>query len=197
MHTFVPHTLQQSTARCAKRNPVRSHLAPVALALLVATGIHGAHAAVGAPAQPAAEAALAASHEGVCRDTPSARAAIQTLAQELRSQGMAFRATCQGTSAGWVVQVKVVDGFKASKVVRGPLADGHDVDMGTPAGVHLSGAAPRAHGFSPDVQYNREWLRSVMARHRFESLPDAWWHFAQRHDAGPAQPQGDTDLAAR
>jgi D-alanyl-D-alanine dipeptidase len=196
MHTFVPPSLQQPAPRAFS---MRSHLAPAALALMLASGVHGAQAAVSAPAQPAAaEAALSASRDGGCRETPSARVAVEALAQELRGQGMAFRATCQDASAGWVVQVKVVDGFKASKVVRGPLADGHDVDMGTPAGVRLSGAAPHAQGFSPDVQYNREWLRGVMARHRFEAMPDAWWHFAVRHDAAPKQQQqGETDLAAR
>ena len=83
--------------------------------------------------------------------------------------------------------------MKASKVVRGPLADGHDVDMGTPAGVELAGAAPHAQGFSPDVQHNREWLRGLMARHQFDALPDAWWHFTPRGQA----PADDTDLAAR
>jgi D-alanyl-D-alanine dipeptidase len=99
---------------------------------------------------------------------------------------MALQATCNAASGGWVVQVQVVDGTKAHKVVHGPLADGQAVDMGTPAG---------ASGFSPDVLHNRQWLRALMARHQFDNLPDAWWHFAQR-GVPPAQ-AADTDLAAR
>ncbi len=26
-------------------------------------------------------------------------------------------------------------------------------------------------GFSPDVQFNRQWLRTLMAQHRFSDLP--------------------------
>lgn len=109
---------------------------------------------------------------------------------------MALKATCQAASGGWVMQVRVTDGAKASKVVRGPLADGHDVDMGTPAGVRLAGApAAAAQGFSPDVQHNRQWLHALMARHQFDNLPDAWWHFAQR-GVVPSQ-AAETDLAVR
>ena len=108
---------------------------------------------------------------------------------------MALQATCNTASGGWVVQVQVVDGTKAHKVVRGPLADGQAVDMGTPAGAARSEAAAGASGFSPDVLHNRQWLRALMARHQFDNLPDAWWHFAQR-GVPPAQ-AADTDLAAR
>jgi D-alanyl-D-alanine dipeptidase len=118
-----------------------------------------------------------------CPQDPAALSAFSQLAQQLRAQGMALNAQCRAASGAWVVQVMVVDGLKASKVVRGPLADGHEVDMGTPAGVPLGRAPANAHGFSPDVQYNRQWLRSLMAKHQFNNLPDAWWHFAQQHSS--------------
>lgn len=124
-----------------------------------------------------------------------ARAALQRIAHELQTQGMSLQATCKPSSHGWTVQVRVVDGMKASKVVRGPLADGQNVDMGTPSGVALTGASVDAPGVSPDVQHNRHWLRALMARHQFDNLPDAWWHFAQR-GVSPAQ-AADADLAAR
>ena len=108
---------------------------------------------------------------------------------------MALTASCHAASGAWVVQVRVVDGMKASKVVRGPLADGHDVDMGTPAGVQLAGAERGAEGFSPDVQHNRDWLRDLMARHQFDNPPNAWWHFAQR--GGVPAALAETDIAAR
>ena len=108
---------------------------------------------------------------------------------------MALQANCNAASGGWVVQVQVVDGTKAHKVVRGPLADGQAVDMGTPAGAARSEAAAGVTGFSPDVLHNRQWLRALMARHQFDNLPDAWWHFAQR--GLPPVQAADTDLAAR
>ena len=108
---------------------------------------------------------------------------------------MALKTVCQAGSGGLRVQLQVVDGMKASKVVRGPLADGQEVDMGTPSGVAQAGAASNARGFSPDVLHNRVWLSELMGRHQFENQPDAWWHFSQR---GSVTPQGsDTDLASR
>lgn len=130
-----------------------------------------------------------------CRDTPTARAALQQVAEALQAQGMALQARCPATGEGWVVQVLVVDGLKASKVVRGPLADGQEVDMGTPAGVELAGAASADPGLSPDVQHNRAWLRTVMARYQFDNAPQAWWRFALR--GADLQRTADTDLAAR
>ena len=129
-----------------------------------------------------------------CDAAGAARAALQRVADEMRQHGLELQASCAATEPGWVVQVLVVDGLKASKVVRGPLADGHGVDMGTPAGVIQAGAGAAASGFSPDVQFNRQWLRATMARHQFDNAADAWWRFAQR---GGAAPDADTDLAAR
>jgi D-alanyl-D-alanine dipeptidase len=117
-------------------------------------------------------------------------ASLQAAEQGLKAQGMALKAQCNAQTGAWVVRVVVVDGVRASKVVRGPLADGHDVDMGTPAGVLSAGA----QDFSPDVHHNRRWLRALMAGHQFDNLPDAWWHYAQR---GVQVPANDTDLAAR
>lgn len=169
----------------------------VVTALLLAACVHSPQAAVPMAPDAADRTAGVQANAPGCRDTAATRSALQGIAQELQAQGLGFRATCQASRerAGWVVQVRVVDGMKASKVVRGPLADGHDVDMGTPSGVELVGAHAGAPGFSPDVQHNRDWLRSVMARHQFDNLPAAWWHFAQRGDL-PAQ-SGEADLAAR
>ena len=43
-------------------------------------------------------------------------------------EGMALEATCQPGATGWTVKVRVVDGMRAARAVRGPLADGHEVD---------------------------------------------------------------------
>lgn len=88
-----------------------------------------------------------------------------------------------------------MDGLRASKVVRGPLAEGEAVDMGAPAGVSSTPSANDHADFSPDVQHNRQWLRALMARHQFAHLPDAWWHFAYQ----PAQQSAvaEVDVAER
>lgn len=117
-------------------------------------------------------------------------AALRAVADSLKAQGLALKARCHAESGAWVVRVAVVDGLRASKLVRGPLADGGEVDMGTPAGV----LAPATQDFSPDVHHNRQWLRTLMAHHQFDNLPDAWWHYTQR---GVPAPASDTDLAAR
>src|SRR6218665_2209667 len=124
-----------------------------------------------------------------CREARGAGVAVQGAALELQARGLALQVRCQegnggsGGSGSSVVQLRVLDGIQARAVLRGPLADGQAVDMGTPCGVASPGAAVTAGGFSPDVQYNRQWLRALMARHQFDNLPDAWWHFAYRAGA--------------
>lgn len=193
-HTAPQNTAVHSAGASSARVPRTARGGAVVVALLLAACAHSPQAAVATPGVGEVQAVNISGASG-CRDTPVARAALQKITQELRAQGMALKAHCQVASGGWVVQVQVIDGVKASTVVRGPLADGHDVDMGTPAGVRLAGAPTVADGFSPDVQHNRQWLHALMARHNFDNLPDAWWHFAQRGTA-PAQ-VNETDLAAR
>lgn len=192
MHTALPMTVAAAFPRWPS----------AVAALALAACAHSPLAAVpgGADAARAGSAPEAASSEpAACRETPQARTALENIARELQAQGLVLRAACHaaGGQGGWMVQVRVVDGLKASRVVRGPLADGQDVDMGTPAGAALAGAQSGSQNFSPDVQHNREWLRLLMARHEFDNLPDAWWHFARRNAAPQPGSGGETDLAAR
>ena len=170
----------------------------VAVAVVLAACAHSPQAAVQATTGDLSGASLMStptSGGSSCVDESSSRASLQRITNELQAQGMALKTACQAGSGGLRVQLQVVDGMKASKVVRGPLADGQEVDMGTPSGVAQAGAASNARGFSPDVLHNRVWLSELMARHQFENQPDAWWHFSQR---GSVTPQGsDTDLASR
>lgn len=196
---FAPlHFMSDRTSRAERPASVRAPLTArggsIVVALLLVACAHSPYAAVPSTGVDVAQS-TGVMGSAACRESPAARSALQNISQELQAQGMAMKATCQADSSGWVVQLRVTDGVKASKIVRGPLADGHDVDMGTPAGVALAGASTSSKGFSPDVQHNRQWLHALMARHQFDNLPDAWWHFAQR-GAMPAQ-AGDTDLAAR
>lgn len=169
------------TPTAAQRSPWLS----LAAAALLAACVQSPQAAV---PQPAA-GATGVVHERGC-GTTGQPAALRSVEDGLKAQGMALKAQCNAQTGAWTVQVVVVDGLRASKVVRGPLADGGEVDMGTPSGV----VATATQNFSPDVHHNREWLRSLMARHQFDNLPDAWWHYAQR---GVPVQAGDTDLAAR
>ncbi len=164
------------------------------VALLLSACVQSPQAAV-TNHQGAAQLAMVSPQRAACAESASGRAALTAMERDLRSQGLALSAACHAASGGWVVQVRVIDGMKASQVVRGPLADGHDVDMGTPAGVELANAPLGVRGFSPDVEHNRQWLRGVMARHQFDNLPDAWWHFAQRGVETPAA--ASTDMAVR
>jgi D-alanyl-D-alanine dipeptidase len=119
---------------------------------------------------------------------------VERVRSELQAQGLALKTSCQASQGDLAVRVEVVDGLRASKVLRGPLADGEAVDMGTPAGVSGANAASHHTDLSPDVQHNRQWLRALMARHQFDNLPDACWQWVPQ--AAP-QPVANINLAAR
>ena len=188
--TPTPHRLNPTAAM-----PLATRWSSVAAALLLSACAHSPQAAVPTPGLQSGAMPWGQTAISPCDKEPTAKPALERIGRELQSQGMALQATCNAASGGWVVQVQVVDGTKAHKVVRGPLADGQAVDMGTPAGAARAEAAAGATGFSPDVLHNRQWLRALMARHQFDNLPDAWWHFAQR--GMPPTQAADTDLAAR
>jgi diaminopimelate epimerase len=69
---------------------------------------------------------------GECAGDEPLRKAAARVDEELQRQGMALRIFCQASQGALAVQVDVVDGLRASKVVRGPLAEGEAVDMGAP-----------------------------------------------------------------
>lgn len=81
--------------------------------------------------------------------------------------------------------VMVVDAMRASKQVRGPLADGIDVDMGTPFDLFDEQSHTDHAGQSPDVRHNRQWLRSLMQRHGWRNLPEEWWHYTLVNEPYP------------
>lgn len=92
-----------------------------------------------------------------------------------------------GHSRGSTVDLTavVVNAQRASKTVRGPLADGMDVDMGTPFdwfGVQSHTDNP---ALAPDVQDNRRWLRALLQRHGFRNLPEEWWHYTLQNEPYP------------
>ena len=111
-----------------------------------------------------------------------ARVLVQSQGMRLVTQSCPFvRMPSGGMQQVLDVRVVVVDSDTASQFVRGPLADGEEVDMG---GVHfalpsLSQAANAAQedDISPDVQFNRHWLAGVMAQRGWQAVPAHWWAF--------------------
>ena len=81
----------------------------------------------------------------------------------------------------------VLDARRASKLVRGPLADGIDVDMGTPFDMFDEQSHTDNTRQSPDVQHNRRWLRTLMEKHGWKNLPEEWWHFTLVNEPYPEQ----------
>jgi D-alanyl-D-alanine dipeptidase len=157
----------------------------------------GPHAPMAASLGAGTGARTVSTATSSCSEAPAAVAELERVAQELRAKGLALHARCHGAGQGWVMGLRVVDDLVASRTVRGPLAAGEDVDMGTPLGASLAGARYGAEGFSPDVEHNRAWLRALMARHQFDNLPDAWWHFARRDGGSPAKAAVPLPPAAR
>ena len=81
----------------------------------------------------------------------------------------------------------VVDAQRASKWVRGPLADGIEVDMGTPFDMFDEQSHTDNAKQSPDVQHNRRWLRTLMQRNGWKNLPEEWWHYTLIAEPYPDQ----------
>ncbi|MEG3002624.1 MAG: M15 family metallopeptidase [Comamonas sp.] len=142
--------------------------------------------AIQSPADMAAR--LAAADCKVLRLDPAPLAALQ---QILHPLGLAVRILgCPEAPAPLnqrvlAVTAVVLDGDKAMDTVRGALGDGEPVDMGSD--YHPSPWPSRQRSadletlddseVSPDVQFNRRWLRSVMASQGYASVTGPWWAF--------------------
>lgn len=92
-----------------------------------------------------------------------------------------------GHSRGSTVDLglDVADSLLALKQVRGPLADGIAVDMGTPFDLFDEQSHTDNADQSPDVQHNRRWLRALMQRHGWRNLPEEWWHYTLQDEPYP------------
>lgn len=133
-------------------------------------------------------------HGAECRRMQLSEPALHGLARlqaQLAAQGLALRiqgcpqvASDQGRPKQLLaVRVRVVHGAKAVDLVRGPLADGEDVDMGSQVaapGLPALAAHPVEEDLSPDVLFNRQWLRGQMQAHGFEPVAGWWWGFVPK-----------------
>lgn len=92
-----------------------------------------------------------------------------------------------GHSRGSTVDLTLVvaDGRRASHVLQGPLADGDEVDMGTPFDLFDERSHTDYTNLSPDVRHNRHWLRALMERHGWRNLPEEWWHYTLQGEPYP------------
>ena len=105
--------------------------------------------------------------------------------EELFERG--YIAAKSGHSRGSTVDLTVVvlDAKRAGRVVRGPLAEGTDVDMGTPFDWFGVQSHTENSTLSPDVQHNRRWLRALLQRQGFQNLPEEWWHYTLQPEPYP------------
>ena len=105
--------------------------------------------------------------------------------QELFQRG--YIAEKSGHSRGSTVDLTllVVNAQRASRALRGPLAEGEAVDMGTPFDWFGAQSHTDATTLAPDVQYNRDWLRTLLQRHGFRNLPEEWWHYTLQNEPYP------------
>lgn len=145
--SFTPDRTARAERLAAVRAPFTAHGRIVVVALLLAACARSPYAAVPVAGSDVAQSAVLGA--AACRETAAARSALQNISRELQAQGMAMKATCQADGGGWVVQIRVMDGVKANQVVRGPLADGHDVDMGTPLVCPSRGPPRHPRAFRP------------------------------------------------
>ena len=114
-------------------------------------------------------------------DQAGARRALHMSKVLLQSQGMRLVVqACPFVRVGvgdmqqvLDVRVQISDSDTAAQFVRGPLADGEEVDMGD---VHIEEPEPEDE-VSPDVQFNRAWLAGVMQKRGLKPVGGHWWAF--------------------
>ena len=128
---------------------------------------------------------------GTCKALRIDESALHAVQHILKPMGLALQVLgCPEAPAPFnhhvlAVTAVVIDGDKAMGVVRGALGDGEPVDMGSEylpqpwpqPGLKSGASALDDADISPDVQFNRRWLRQVMASQGFASLVGPWWAF--------------------
>ncbi|WP_342151843.1 M15 family metallopeptidase [Methylorubrum sp. SB2] len=67
------------------------------------------------------------------------------------------------------------------------LADGAELDMGTPFDLFDEASATESNLVGPTAQANRLRLRAVMIRAGFTPYPQEWWHFTLKDEPFPSK----------
>jgi len=120
---------------------------------------------------------------GVRRAVQMSRVLVQSQGMQLIVQGCPFVRVSAGTMQQVIdVRVFVVDSETAANFVRGPLADGEEVDMGpvqlSKSGTDVAVVVEEDEDISPDVQFNRQWLAQLMQARGLQPIHGHWWAFA-------------------
>lgn len=126
-------------------------------------------------------------------EATAARRAMQLVRAQLLAQGMQLVVqACPFVRVGdgdmqQVVDVRLVvlNSEVAANFVRGPLADGEEVDMGAVQldapglsdGMSKAAYAAPEEDVSPDVLFNREWLIQTMKNRGLRAVNGYWWAF--------------------
>lgn len=105
--------------------------------------------------------------------------------QELFQRGYIAERSGHSRASTVDLTLLVRDGLLARQVLAGPLADGQEVDMGTPFDLFDELSHTANDSLAPDVQRNRQWLRALMQRHGWRNLPEEWWHYTLEHEPYP------------
>lgn len=107
--------------------------------------------------------------------------------EELFKRG--YIAEKSGHSRGSTVDLTavVLNAQRASQVVRGPLINGMEVDMGTPFDWFGVQSHTDNSTLSPDIKHNRLWLRALLKRQGFRNLPEEWWHYTLQSEPYPEE----------
>lgn len=111
---------------------------------------------------------------GQCAAATAQQSQWGALSHFLELHGLALIGQCHGMRDAVRAKLVVMDSVKASELLRGPLADGDEVETG---GLTAS-AATASQGdaqWSPDVHFNRQWLELVMEKHRFVQTANGAW----------------------
>lgn len=65
------------------------------------------------------------------------------------------------------------------------LADGKEIDMGTPWDLFGPASWPTSTAFTAQQRANRLLLREIMTHHGFLPLEEEWWHFTLKDEPFP------------
>ena len=120
-------------------------------------------------------------------DDPAAKAAYYPNLPKAELQQRGFITAQSSHSRGSAVDLTLVvtDAVRAAQVLQGPLAQGEDLDLGTPYGLMDASALGHSDAVSPDVKHNRAWLRGQMQQHGLVPEDGRWWHFKLQSEPHP------------
>ena len=106
---------------------------------------------------------------------------------QLEQRGFITPQTSHSRGSAVDLTLVVTDAVRAAQVLQGPLAQGEDLDLGTPYGLMDASALGNSDAVSPDVKHNRAWLRGQLQQHGLVPEDGRWWHFKLQNEPHPKQ----------